>query len=132
MDKQDLYTLLQQRYFDNIDTANPAGAVAAFVPDAHWQHTQVWPHDGHDARTTDRLEGREALLAFLTDRVVQMQRIRIRHRVDEVILSGDRGAFRARVEGPDGRSLGFLGWVELRGGLLQRYLVVPEDFAVNG
>ncbi len=132
MQEQDLYTLLQHRYFDNIDTANAAGAVEVFTPDAHWQHTQVWPHDGHDARKTDRLHGRDALLAFLTDRVVQMQRIQIRHRVDEVILGGNRGAFRARVEGPDGRSLGFLGWVELQDGLLQRYLVVPEDFAVDG
>lgn len=129
MTEQKLHTLLQVTYFDNIDNANPAGAVAAFTAGAHWQHTQVWPHDGHDSRQTDRLQGRENLLAFLRARVPQMQVIQITHRVDEVIVNGDRGAFRARVMGPDGQTRGFLGWVELKDNLLQSYRVVPEDFS---
>ena len=129
MNEQELHSLLQHRYFDNIDGARPRQAVEAFVADARWQHTQVWAHDGHDSRYTDRLAGRDKLLKFLSVRVPQMQQIRIRHQVDEVIVSGHRGAFRARVIGADGRALGFLGWVETRGGRLQSYLVVPEDFA---
>lgn len=129
MNADQLRALLQNTYFDNIDGARPAEAVDAFTADVHWQHTQVWAHDGHDSRRTDRLRGREVLRDFLAARVKQMQVIRIRHKVDEVIVSGDRGAFRARVVGPDGTSKGFLGWVELRDGLLQSYIVVPEDFA---
>ncbi len=69
------------------------------------------------------------MLEFMQARVKEMQVIKIRHRVDEVIVTGDRGAFRACVLDPSGRSLNFLGWVELRDGLIQRYVVVPEDFA---
>ena len=129
MTENELHKLLQSTYFDNVDSGNAPAAVCAFAPDAKWQHTQVWAHDGHDSRHTDRLEGREALVAFLAARVPQMQVIQIRHRVDEVIMSGDRGAFRARVIGPDGSSRGFLGWVTIREGLLQSYIVVPEDFS---
>lgn len=129
MTREELQALLQNTYFDNIDNARPEGAVQAFTPDAEWQHTQVWAHDGHSSRHTDRLQGRDNLLAFLAERVPQMQAIQIKHRVDEVIVDGNRGAFRARVTGPTGRSLGFVGWVELRDGLLQRYIVMPEDFA---
>lgn len=129
MNEQELHRLLQQQYFDNIDRACSEQAVEAFVDDARWQHTQVWAHHGHDSRHTDRLVGRDRLLVFLNARVPQMQQIPIRHQVDQVILSGSRGAFRARVIGPDGRELGFLGWVETRGDRLQSYLVAPEDFA---
>ncbi|WP_027948803.1 nuclear transport factor 2 family protein [Haliea salexigens] len=127
MTPEELHAHLQHVYFDNVDTANPAGAVLAFTRDMHWQHTQVWPHDGHDSRHTDHLHGRAALLEFMQTRVKEMQVIRIRHRVDEVIVQGDRGAFRASVLDPSGRSLGFLGWIELSDGLIHRYLVVPED-----
>jgi hypothetical protein len=129
MKAEELREHLQHKYFDNVDTANPADAVLAFTPDMHWQHTQVWAHDGHDSRHTDRLQGRDALLDFMQARVKEMQVIKIRHRVDEVIVNGDRGAFRASVLGPTGRRLGFMGWVELRDGLIQSYIVVPEDFA---
>ena len=81
------------------------------------------------SRHTDRLVGRDRLLVFFNARVPQMQQIPIRHQADQVILSGSRGAFRARVIGPDGRELGFLGWVETRGDRLQSYLVAPENFA---
>lgn len=128
MNADQLRALLQHTYFDSIDRARPEDAVEAFTPDVHWQHTQVWAHHGHDSRSTDRLNGRETLHGFLAARVKQMQVIGITHHVDEVIVSGDRGAFRARVVGPDGTSKGFLGWVEIRGDLMQRYIVVPEDF----
>lgn len=126
MTEQQLQCLLQNTYFDNIDNARPERAVEAFTPEAQWQHTQVWAHDGHNARHTDRLVGRAALLAFLSARVPQMQAIQIKHQVDEVIVSAERGAFRARVIGPDGRSVGFMGWVEISGDKLKTYTVVPE------
>ena len=129
MTPEELRNHLQKNYFDNVDTANPGGAILAFTPDMHWQHTQVWAHDGHDSRHTDRLQGRDALFEFMEARVKEMQVIQIRHKVDDVIVTGDCGAFRARVIGPTGRELGFLGWVELNDGLIKRYIVVPEDFA---
>lgn len=129
MTEQQLLKLLQETYFNNIDSGRPEDAVKAFARDAIWQHTQVWAHDGHDSRTTDRLAGREELLQFLAARVPQMQTISITHTVDEVIVQDGRGAFRARVSGPDGGSKRFLGWVETDGEKLTSYLVVPEDFA---
>ena len=129
MTEKQLLKLLQETYFNNIDSGQPEAAVKAFADDAVWQHTQVWAHDGHDSRTTDRLAGREKLLQFLQDRVPQMQTISITHTVDEVIIKDRRGAFRARVSGPDGGSKGFLGWVETDGEKLTSYIVVPEDFA---
>jgi hypothetical protein len=129
MTSEELHAQLQGMYFDNVDTANPDAAVLAFTADMYWQHTEVWAHDGHDSRHTDRLQGRDELLHFMQARVKEMQIIEIRHRVEEVIVSDDRGAFRARALDPSGRSLGFLGWVELCDDLIARYLVVPEDFA---
>lgn len=129
MNSQELHTLLQNTYFDNIDSAKPELAIAAFTADVSWQHTQVWAHDGHNSRHTDCLNGRPALLNFLSARVPQMQVIEIKHQVDEVVVTNNRGAFRARVVGPSGRSVGFLGWVELNGEQLQRYIVVPENFS---
>ncbi|EED35880.1 hypothetical protein NOR51B_1827 [Luminiphilus syltensis NOR5-1B] len=122
---------LQGCYFDNVDTANPDGAVMAFTPDMEWQHTQVWAHDGHDSRQTDRLSGRQALLDFMRVRVKETQIIQIKHKVDETIVTGNSGAFRGRVVGPSGKELRFLGWVELRDDLVSRYIVVPEDFAAS-
>lgn len=129
MTNEELRALLQETYFDNIDNAHPEEAVKAFVPDVQWQHTQVWAHDGHDSRHTDSIDGRDNLFAFLDARVKEMQVIQIKHTVDEAIVSGERGAFRARVTGPGGEPKHFLGWVEIRDGLLQRYIVVPENFA---
>jgi hypothetical protein len=129
MDAAGLKALLQNVYFNNVDTANAEAAVAALAPDVHWQHTQVWAHDGHDSRHTDRLAGRDAVHAFLAERVTEMQRIRITHHVDDVVTDGERGAFRARVVGPDGSSKGFVGWVEVADNRLKRYIVMPEDFA---
>lgn len=130
MNNHELQQLLQETYFNNVDSAQARGAVQAFTSNVLWQHTQVWAHDGHDSRYTDRIEGREALFEFMDARVKEMQIVKIRHQVDEAIVSGSRGAFRARVVGPEGDSLGFVGWVELRDGLIARYMVMPETYSV--
>lgn len=131
MTNDELRQLLQDSYFDNVDSAQANAAVQAFTPDAHWQHTQVWAHDGHDSRYTDQIQGRQALFEFMDARVKEMQVVQIRHQVDEVIVSGNRGAFRARVVGPEGESLGFVGWVELQGDLISRYIVMPESYSIS-
>jgi len=130
MTNQDLKELLQSTYFNNVDTARAREAIAAFTPDVRWQHTQVWAHDGHDSRYTDRIEGREALFHFMDERVKEMQVVQIRHQVDEAIVSGNRGAFRAQVIGPEGDSIGFIGWVELCDGLIDHYIVMPESYSI--
>lgn len=126
MNGSELIELLQKTYFDNVDSARPEQAVCAFAPKVHWQHTQVWAHDGHDARHTDIIHSAAELESFLRERVVQMQEIQIKHVVDEAVVEGGRGAFRARVIGPTGRSLAFLGWVEIADGKIQKYIVSPE------
>jgi len=129
MSSAQLKKLLQGTYFDNVDRANAGQAVLAFTEDVVWQHTQVWPHHGHNSRYTDQLDGRAALLSFMQERVRETQIVQIQHKVHEAIVTGDRGAFRGHVLGPDGHTKNFLGWVELRDNLIQRYIVVPENFS---
>ena len=129
MNAADLHEHLQRVYFDNVDRADAAAAVQAFTEDVRWQHTQVWPHHGHSARSTDALEGRKALFEFLDERVVQTQEVGIQHKVLDTLANDRMGAFRGCVVGPDGRTRGFLGWVELSDGLISRYVVVPESVA---
>lgn len=122
----DLYSLLQETYFDNIDAGDAAAAVEAMHENVEWVHTQVWEHDGHSSRHTDTLDGREAVREFLAGRIDEMQSVGIEHKIRETVHEGDRGAFRAAVVGPDGDALPFLGWVELTDGTVSKYIVAPE------
>lgn len=122
----ELYSLLQEMYFDNIDAGDAASAVASMHEDVNWVHTQVWEHDGHGSHYTDELDGREAVREFLAGRIDEMQAEGIEHKIRETVHEGDRGAFRAEVVGPDGERLPFIGWVELTDGKVSRYLVAPE------
>ena len=63
---------------------------------------------------------------FLARRIPDMQNESIRHRVTCVILEGDVGAFRAEVRGSKGKSMRFLGWVELTEDRISKYIVGPE------
>ena len=40
--KDELFVLLQNDYFDNIDTKNAKGAAQAMHKNVEWIHTQVW------------------------------------------------------------------------------------------
>ncbi len=42
-----LFHLLQDIYFDNIDTAKADEASEAMHNDVRWVHNQVWEHDAH-------------------------------------------------------------------------------------
>ncbi|MFP9191420.1 nuclear transport factor 2 family protein [Natrialbaceae archaeon A-CW1-1] len=121
-----LYELLQQIYFDSIDGGDADAAVESLAPDVEWTHTQVWEHDGHKNHHTDTLEGREAVRDFLAGRIDEMQVEGIEHKVRDVVANENEGAFRAEVVGPDGETLGFLGWVELADGVIETYTVAPE------
>ena len=124
--KEQLYDLLQLTYFNGIDGANADQAVQALHENIQWVHTQVWEHDDHDRSTTDTLVGRETVREFLARRIEQMQVVGIKHKVGTVITDGQHGAFRAEVVGPTGKSVPFFGWVELEGGKISSYMVMPQ------
>ena len=126
MDREKVLYLLQEIYFDNIDSGNADLAVEAMHSDVDWVHTQVWEHDGHNRDSLDTLSGREELRAFLTSRIPEMQREGIEHKVRKVIIDGKEGAFQAQVIGPDGDAKDFFGWIELRDGKIGSYRVIPH------
>ncbi|WP_254810994.1 nuclear transport factor 2 family protein [Natronosalvus amylolyticus] len=121
-----LYELLQTTYFDSIDGGDAETAVEAMHDDVEWTHTQVWEHDGHTSQATDTLEGKAAVHDFLAGRIDEMQAEGIEHKIRDVVASGDKGAFRAAVVGPNGNALPFLGWVELEDDVIRTYTVTPE------
>jgi ketosteroid isomerase-like protein len=122
----DLHRLLQNTYFDSIDSGDAKTAVTALHENVEWVHRQVWEHDGHTSDDVDVYQGRDAVFEFLDARIGEMQREGIEHRVEEAICEGDRGAFRAVVVGPEGAEQPFFGWVELADGLVSMYSVTPK------
>ena len=126
MTSDQLQTRLQQTYFDAIDQQNASRAVQAFTEDVEWSHYQVWEHHGHARNRADVFHGRSALRDFLAGRMAEMQEEGIRHLVTHVITEGDEGAFRAKVQGTNGESMHFFGWVELAEGRISKYIVGPE------
>lgn len=122
---EELLSLLQDIYFNNIDSANAESAVQAMHESVKWIHTQVWEHDGHDASTIDTLNGREAVKKFLIGRVKEMQVEGIIHKVHKVLTDGTSGAFQASVIGVDGSEKSFFGWVEIKDKKIISYRVMP-------
>ena len=126
MTPKQLHALLQQTYFDSIDSGDADSAVQAFTDDVAWSHYQVWEHHGHVRNRADSFQGREQVRDFLSARIADMQVEGIRHRVTRVIVQGDEGAFRAEVIGVTGKNMRFFGWVELSDGRISTYIVGPE------
>jgi len=124
--QEQLHTLLQTSYFDNIDRGDADRAVQAFTDDVAWSHYQVWEHPGHMRNRADVFKGRKELRDFLAARIADMQVEGIRHQVTHVIVQGNEGAFRAEVLGVTGKNMRFFGWVELTDGRISRYIVGPE------
>jgi hypothetical protein len=119
------YELFETIYYGNIDRGDMAAAALALHPDVEWSHQQVWAHHGVARGTPESLRGRDAVQAFLSARIGQLREARIRHHVRDLVFERDRGAFRGAVDGPDGRSLGFIVWFEVRDELVSRYLLRP-------
>jgi len=120
-----LLYLLQDVYFNNIDTAKADLAVEAMHESIEWIHTQVWEHDGHNSSYVDNLNGRKAVRDFLTERVSEMQVEGIVHKVNKVLTDGKSGAFQASVIGMDGTEKAFFGWVEIKDKKISSYRVMP-------
>ena len=125
--KDQLYHLLQNVYFDNIDNARPDEASEAMHPKVRWVHNQVWEHDGHESSYRDALNGQDEVKEFLRKRVLEMQVEGIIHRVDNVISDGKLGAFKANVVGKDQSEKPFFGLVELKDKKIFYYRVLPQE-----
>ena len=125
INKEKLFSLLQNDYFDNIDNNNPEGVYAAMHENVKWIHTQVWEHDGHDGSEVDVLTGQKSVIDFLKKRVPEMQIEGIEHKVDKVLTDGKSGSFLANVIGKDGTLKPFFGWVEIADEKIILYRVMP-------
>ena len=125
--EEQLFHLLQDIYFDNIDNAKADEAVEAMHPQVRWVHNQVWEHDGHKSSTKDVLEGRDEVREFLRKRVIEMQVEGIIHRVENVVSDGKLGAFKANVIGTDKSKKPFFGLVELKDDKIIYYRVLPQE-----
>jgi len=122
-----LFHLLQNIYFDNIDNSEADEAVEAMHPKVRWVHNQVWEHDGHRSEVRDILEGREAVRDFLSKRVIEMQQEKIVHKVNSVSSNGELGAFQADVIGPDKTKRPFFGLVKIKEDRIFYYRVLPKE-----
>ena len=127
INQNELHSLLQNIYFDNIDSVNAKGASKAMHENVEWIHTQVWEHDGHKSSTKDVLEGRDEVREFLRKRVIEMQVEGIIHRVENVVSDGKLGAFKANVIGTDKSKKPFFGLVELKDDKIIYYRVLPQE-----
>jgi ketosteroid isomerase-like protein len=125
--QQRAYELFEHGYYGHIDRCDMAGAAAALHPDIEWSHQQVWAHHEFARGAPQELRGREAVRDYLAARVQQLREARIRHHVREMVFDAarERGAFLGAVDGPDGRSLPFMVWFELRDDLVRKYVLRP-------
>ena len=119
------YELFETIYYGNIDRGDMTAAATALHADVEWSHQQVWAHHGFARGTPEVRYGRAAVQEFLAARVQQLREARIRHHVRDLVFERDRGAFIGAVDGPDGRSLAFMVWFELRDDLIRRYVLRP-------
>ena len=126
-DKEYLFHLLQDIYFNHIDTAKADEAAEAMHNDVRWVHNQVWEHDGHKSSTKDVLEGRNEVREFLRKRVIEMQVEGIIHKVENVVSDGKLGAFKANVIGTDKSKKPFFGLVELKDDKIIYYRGLPQE-----
>ena len=122
-----LMYLLQDTYFDNIDTAKGDEASEAMHNDVRWVHNQVWEHDAHKNNIRDVLNGRKEVREFLRKRIVEMQIEGIIHKVENVVSDGKLGAFKANVIGTDKSKKPFFGLVEIKDDKIIYYRVLPLE-----
>lgn len=127
--KEELHELLQEQYFNALDRGDVETALATMDDDVEWIHTD-W--EGGPSGQTGSLvvQGKESLRGFLEQTTAAMERgelgawSKVEHEVLEVIVDGNRAAFRAEMTGPF--KFPFLGWVELKNGKLGKYAVTVE------
>ena len=121
--------LLQQTYYDGIDAGDMALAASALHPDIDWSHAQVWRHDDLGLGGEPHVQqhhGAAAIRTFLDGVKPHLAAAQIRHRITDLVIDGERGAFLGSVVSrTDDRSVPFLVWFELTDGLMSRYTLRP-------
>ncbi len=123
--KQLAMTLLQSTYYDGIDAGDMAKAASALHEDVEWSHAQVWGHHEFRAGEASANHGRAEVQAFLQSRVRQLAEARIRHKVRDMAIEGNKGAILGYVRGEDGTEKQFMVWFEIRDDKIARYLLRP-------
>src|SRR5690349_13690043 len=111
-DKDAVLGLFQAQYYDSVDAADMESAVLALHEDVEFNHVQVWQRTDLELGAST-LRGRSAVRDFLIAARPKLAQARIRHRVRDLVLDGERGAFIAAVEGEDGNEAPFVVWFEL-------------------
>ena len=125
LSKDKVWEMFQKTYFDSIDKGEMAKAVSVFHEDVEWIHTQVWEHDDYQRdKGIDRLKGKNEVEALLEGRKTELAKQKIQHRVQDLVLEGNKGAFLAHVKGGE-KELGFMVWFELKDEKIYRYIVAP-------
>ncbi len=121
------YELFEHLYYGHIDRCEMARAAEALHPEIEWSHQQVWAHHEFQRGAPQELHGSDAVREYLAARVPQLREARIRHHVRDMVFDAqrDRGAFLGAVDGPDGRSLPFMVWFELRDDRVKKYVLRP-------
>ena len=123
--KEKAWELLQSTYYDGVDAGDMAKAASALHEDVEWSHAQVWPHHGFVRGEPSTNHGRAEVQAFLEARVQQLAEARIRHKVRDMVIEGNKGAILGYVRGEDGTERPFMVWFEIEDDKLSRYLLRP-------
>ena len=123
--REDAIRLIQHTYYDGIDAGDMARAASALAEDVDWSHAQVWAHHGFARAEPSGFRSRADVEAFLSERVDQLAEAKIRHRIDTLVMEGDKGAFLGLVEGPGGETKPFFVWFEIANGKISRYTLRP-------
>ncbi|MGE0665900.1 MAG: nuclear transport factor 2 family protein [Sphingomonadales bacterium] len=118
-------TLLQSTYYDGVDEGNMEKAASALHEDVEWSHAQVWGHHEFRPGEASANRGKAEVQAFLQARVKQLAEARIRHKVRDMVIEGNKGAILGYVRGEDGTEKQFMVWFEIRDDKISRYLLRP-------
>ncbi|MEC7761982.1 MAG: nuclear transport factor 2 family protein [Pseudomonadota bacterium] len=123
--REDAIRLIQHTYYDAIDAGDMARACSALSETVDWSHAQVWAHHGFARAEPSGFGSRAEVEAFLSDRVAQLAEARITHRIETLVMEGDKGAFLGLVEGPGGETKPFFVWFEIADDRISRYTLRP-------
>jgi hypothetical protein len=124
--KERAYELLQTTYYDSIDRGDIATAASALHEDVDWSHSQVWKRTDFGLGVAEQFHSRAEVEGFLGGLKDKLAEARIKHRVREIVMEGDHGAFLGYVEGQEtGEQAPFMVWFELKDDRVSRYTLRP-------
>ena len=125
LSKKQVWELFQNVYFNSVDSGEMTKAISIFHEDVEWIHTQVWEHDEYKrSKGSDILKGKKAIEILLQERSKKMEKVKIRHSIQDMVFQDSKGAFIGFVEGP-GKKLPIIAWFEVKDDKISRYIVTP-------